>query len=113
MLYYSCPQSSPHKTLRPTRTSVSEATVEKTMTNRNKEMEGLREIEAFARNEFAKTNSGEYLGPLVDVQRQVVAGFNYKLTFESNSKRVDVFVFDQPSSSTREIINIEASTYTE
>ena len=75
--------------------------VEKTMTNQNKEMEGLREIEAFARNEFAKSNSGEYLGPLVDVQRQVVAGFNYKLTFESNSRRVDVFVFDQPWSSTR------------
>jgi hypothetical protein len=48
----------------------------------------LREIEAFARENFAKTNSGEELGPIIGVNRQLVAGFNYKLTFESNTGTV-------------------------
>lgn len=42
----------------------------------------------FARNAFAKSNEGEYIGPLLDVQRQLVAGFNYKLTFDSNMGKV-------------------------
>jgi hypothetical protein len=67
----------------------------------------IRSIENFARDEFAKSNSGQYLGPLVDVIRQLVAGFNYRLTFNSGSGQVLITVFDQPWTSTRQITSME------
>lgn len=66
----------------------------------NAESNELAGIEAFARAEFSKTNGGE-LGELVDVRRQLVAGLNYKLTFESESEVVVMTVFDQSWTQTR------------
>jgi hypothetical protein len=39
----------------------------------------------------------------------MVAGTNYKLTFQSHQGNVDIIVFDQPWTNTREILSIEPS----
>lgn len=69
----------------------------------------MREIEIFAREGFANSNSGESLGPLISVRKQLVAGMNYKMTFASASGNVEIVVFDQPWTNTREIISLETS----
>lgn len=41
------------------------------------------------------------------VQRQVVAGLNYVLTFESETEVVVIKVFDQSWTQTREVTSVE------
>jgi hypothetical protein len=47
------------------------------------------------------------------VKKQMVAGCNYKLTFQSHQGNVEIAVFDQSWTNTREILSIETSAVTE
>jgi hypothetical protein len=51
--------------------------------------------EEAARKKYAKDYS-ENLGQLVKVYKQVVAGMNYKMIFETPSGQVEIDVFSQP-----------------
>lgn len=51
------------------------------------DQQDVMEIVDFARQEYAQQNGGE-LGPLVKIDRQLVAGFNYKMVFESEQGNV-------------------------
>lgn len=77
--------------------------------NSNEENEAISSIETFARSEFAKRNSEVKLGNLIKVERQLVAGFNYKMTFETESGNIQITVFDQSWTSTRKITSIETN----
>jgi hypothetical protein len=52
------------------------------------------------------TNGGE-LGDLVNVERQLVAGFNYLLTFATETGVVVITVFDQSWTQTRKVTSVE------
>lgn len=75
-------------------------------TNEANELAG---IEAFARGEFAKSNANVQLGELVDVKRQVVAGMNYKMKFQTETGFVEITVFDQPWTSTRTVTDVSTT----
>jgi hypothetical protein len=70
------------------------------------DVEEFPSIEEFARSEFAKQNSGEFLGDLISVDRQLVAGFNYKMVFATQDDDVEIIVFDQSWTNTREVTSI-------
>lgn len=69
------------------------------------DLQEMNEIVDLARSEYLKQNGGN-LGDLVSVERQVVAGFNYKLLFESDQGSVEIIVFDQSWTHTREVTSI-------
>ena len=70
-------------------------------------MKELADIEKFARTEIDKANTGEVLGKLIDYKRQLVAGFNHKLTFETEKGTIEIVIFDQPWTNTREVTSID------
>lgn len=71
------------------------------------EMKDLADIEKFARTEIGKANTGEVLGELIDYKRQLVAGFNHKLTFETEKGTIEIVIFDQPWTNTRKVTSID------
>lgn len=64
------------------------------------------DILEFARAQISKANTGEVLGELIDYQRQLVAGFNHKFTFETENGSIEIVVFDQPWTHTRQVTSI-------
>lgn len=75
--------------------------------NSVEEVVELRRIENFAREEFKKTNGNDKLDTLLSVERQVVAGFNYKMTFRSNNGDLyEVVVFDQSWTHTTQLMSV-------
>ena len=64
-------------------------------------------LEEFARAEISKTNTAEVLGDLIEYKRQLVAGFNHKLTFETEKGTIEITIFDQPWTNTRQVTSIE------
>lgn len=65
-----------------------------------------RTAEQEARQVFSEKHNSQ-LGAVVAVQQQVVAGINYKITFESPEGLVDVTVFTQPWTNTVKVIDIQ------
>jgi len=67
----------------------------------------MRRIEKFAREQYSASNNGEKLGALVDISKQIVAGLNYSLTFDtSNGDTVTLIVFDQVWTQTTKVISV-------
>lgn len=62
--------------------------------------------EARAREVFQEKNNAN-LGAVVAVQQQMVAGINYRITFESPEGRYDVVVFTQPWTNTIKVLDIQ------
>jgi hypothetical protein len=71
----------------------------------------LDPIVAFAKKQYLQQNGSE-LGPLISASRQLVAGYNYKLIFQSSQGDVTIVVFDQPWTHTREITSISSAQAT-
>ena len=67
----------------------------------------FQEIEDFARKEYSTRNNGLLLGQLKSADRQLVAGFNYKMVFDSAEGLIEVVVFDQSWTQTREVTSIK------
>lgn len=65
-----------------------------------------KSAEARAREVFQEKNNAN-LGAVVAVQQQMVAGINYKITFESPEGRYDVVVFTQPWTNTIKVLDIQ------
>lgn len=70
----------------------------------NSEM--FKMAENAARKEFSEKQNVE-LGSVVAVKEQVVAGMNYKMTFNSPVGEYDVTVFVQPWTNTYRVTHIE------
>ena len=69
--------------------------------------ENFNRAETLAREAF-RAERNEELGELISVREQVVAGVNYKMTFESESgQKFQVVVFCQPWTGHFEVINIK------
>lgn len=62
--------------------------------------------ETKAREVFQEKHNAN-LGTVVAVQQQMVAGINYKITFESVEGTYDIVVFTQPWTNTIKVIDIQ------
>jgi len=71
------------------------------------ELMELKRIELIARKAYSTQNNGEELLQLTRIQRQVVAGLNYRLDFDSeNGDIVEIQIFDQSWTHTTEVKSI-------
>ena len=80
-------------------------TVDISAINDAREYQEMEEVIQFAKGEYGKSND-EPLGRMASVSRQLVEGYNYKLLFEVVGGYVQIIVFDQTWTNTRQVTSI-------
>lgn len=80
--------------------------IELSAINDAEEYKEIQSIISFAKEDYSKKNE-EPLGQVVAISRQLVAGWNYKIIFEIPEGYVQIIVFDQSWTQTREVTDTQ------
>lgn len=66
----------------------------------------MQEIINFARAEYEQYNYNNNISKVLSMQRQTVSGYNFKMYFSAQYGQIEIIVYDQPWSDTRQVTSI-------